>query len=219
MTVDATNPYSDLGLALRSPSTQKQEMGQEDFLRLMTTQLQNQDPFKPMESGEFLSQIAQFSTVSGIQQLNSSFSSLSLSMASGQVLQAASLVGRSVMVPGEDAFLPASGALKGAVETGGSGQVYVDIHDASGAKVASMDLGTREAGLHRFEWDGTDGSGNRLPAGAYEMRARVVQNGKSTAAETLAVSEVLSVTLGGDGLSLELQGLPSANLVDVRQYL
>lgn len=219
MAVDATNPYSDLGLALQSQTTKKQEMGQEDFLLLMTTQLQNQDPFKPMESGEFLSQIAQFSTVSGIQQLNDAFSSLSTSLTSGQALQAASLVGRSALIASDEAYLPDDGTLRGAVETEGSGQVVVDIHDASGSKVASVSLGTQTAGLHDFEWDGTDAAGNRLPAGVYELNARVVQDGQSTAAETLAVGKILSVTLGGDGLSLELQGLPSASLADVRQYL
>ncbi len=219
MTVAATNPYNDLGLALQTQGAKKEELGQQDFLLLMTTQLPNQYPFKPMESGEFLSQIAPFSTVSGIQQLNAAVSSRSTSLTSGQALQAAALVGRSVMVPSTDGYLPEEGALKGAVELEGSGKVVVDVHDASGQKVVSIDLGTQEAGLHRFEWSGADASGTRLGAGTYELRARVVNDGKSTAAQTLAVSEILSVTLGGDGLSLELQGLSSANLTDVRQYL
>ena len=103
-----SNPYGELGLGLR-PSAPESEMGQADFLRLMTTQLQYQDPFKPMESGEFLGQIAQFSTVSGIQGMQESLDGLAAALSSNQTLQAASLVGRGVMVPSSAAWLGTEG--------------------------------------------------------------------------------------------------------------
>ena len=97
-TVDQAKLES-LGLAQKKPRVDKKEMGQEDFLKLMTTQLQNQDPMKPMENGDFLAQIAQFSTVDGIGKLQESFEALSGSLHSNQALQASGLIGRNVMVP------------------------------------------------------------------------------------------------------------------------
>ena len=109
-------------------------LGQEDFLELMTTQLQNQDPFKPMENGDFLAQMAQFSTVDGIQNLQKSFEQLSQSLVSNQALQAAGLVGRSVLAPTGLAALESGGAVKGVVSLpASSSEVTVHITDASGS--------------------------------------------------------------------------------------
>lgn len=215
--IDTT--YADLGLALPQSQAQKQSLGQDDFLRLMTTQLQNQDPFKPMESGDFLGQIAQFSTVSGIQELQSAFSTLAASLSSSQTLQAASLVGRSVLVPSDSGYLPAEGALQAAAELPASGQLLVDLVDAGGQVVRSLDLGAQAAGTQRFSWDGLDASGQRLAEGSYTLRARLVQGATQQAVGTLAVGRVESVALGAGGLNLELLGLAPAALAEVQQIL
>lgn len=215
-TIDTT--YNDLGLSLQQPVAQ-QSLGQEDFLRLMTTQLQNQDPFKPMENGEFLGQMAQFSTVSGIQELQSSFSTLASSLAANQTLQAASLVGRSVMVPSESGWLPEGGELRGAAALPSSGELAVEIVDASGTVVRNLDLGAQSAGITSFAWDGLDNAGAPAAEGRYTMRARLVQGNAQTSLETLAVGQVQSVGLSRDGLTLELLGLDPAPLADILQIL
>jgi flagellar basal-body rod modification protein FlgD len=215
-TIDTT--YSDLGLSLQQPAAQ-QSLGQDDFLRLMTAQLQNQDPFKPMENGEFLGQIAQFSTVSGIQEMQASIATLASSLAANQTLQAASLVGRGVLVPSETGWLPEDGELRGAAALPASGQLVVDIVDASGTVVRNLDLGTQAAGIASFAWDGLDNAGAAAGAGEYTMRARLVQGNAQTALETLAVGQVQSVGLSRDGLTLELLGLDPAPLADVLQIL
>lgn len=215
-TIDTT--YNDLGLSLQQ-SGAKKSLGQDDFLRLMTTQLQNQDPFKPMENGEFLGQMAQFSTVSGIQELQASFSTLASSLAANQTLQAASLVGRSVMVPSETGWLPADGDLRGAAALPGGGELVVDIVDADGTVVRNLDLGTQSAGIASFTWDGLDNAGAPAVEGRYTMRARLVQGNAQTALETLAVGQVQSVGLSRDGLTLELLGLDPAPLADILQIL
>ena len=215
-TIDTT--YNDLGLSLQQPVAQ-QSLGQEDFLRLMTTQLQNQDPFKPMENGEFLGQMAQFSTVSGIQELQTSFATLASSLSANQTLQAATLVGRSVLVPSGSGWLSAGEALRGAAFAPSSGQVLVDIVDASGQTVRSLDLGTQPAGLASFSWDGLDDGGEAAAEGAYTLRARLVQGASQTALETLAAGRVQSVGLSRDGLTLDLLGLGPASLGDVLQIL
>ncbi len=214
--IDTT--YSDLGLTLQQPPA-RQAMGQEDFLRLMTAQLQNQDPFKPMENGEFLGQIAQFSTVSGIQELQTSFATLASSLSANQTLQAATLVGRSVLVPSATAWLPEGGELRAAVDLPFSGQAVVDVVDAGGQTVRSLDLGTQPAGVAGFSWDGLDGAGAQLPEGSYTLRARLMQGTSQTALETLAAGRVQSVGMSRDGLTLELLGLAPVRLADVLQIL
>lgn len=219
MTVAATNPYADIGLALKAPPTQKAELGQAEFLRLMTTQLQNQDPFKPMESGEFLGTIAQFSTVSGIQSLQSSFEGLAASLSSNQTLQASQMVGRAVLVPSDTGFLPEGGLLMGAADLPAGGDVSVEIRDASGQVVRHLDLGQQGAGLAEFTWDGVADDGTQLPQGSYTMAAFLRQGGSATSVATLGVGLVDSVSLGANGLTLNLLGLAPVALTQVRQIL
>ena len=131
------------------------DLGQEEFFELMLTQLKNQDPFEPLESGEFLSQIAQFSSVQSLGQLNSSFDTLSSSIVSNQALQGAALVGRSVLAPTDVGTLGQSGEVTGAVELESSTTaLQIRIQDASGQIVRQIDLGAQPAGLNRFRWGG-----------------------------------------------------------------
>ena len=217
--VTQNNTYNDLGLALRESGNQNAEMGQEDFLRLMTTQLQYQDPFKPMESGEFLGQIAQFSTVSGIQAMQDSLNGLAAALSSNQTLQAASLVGRNVMVPSDTVWLGAEGEITGGAELPYSGNLVVEISDAAGQVVDRVDLGTQPAGVARISWDGTDASGERLPEGSYTMNAMLFNGGVSEQVQALASGTVNSVSMGSSGLTLNLYGMQPVSLSSVRQIL
>lgn len=221
MSVGGVNDtYSNLGLALQSGSNNKRtELGQDAFLKLMTAQMKNQDPFKPMESGEFLGQIAQFSTVSGIQQMQSSLAGLSAALTSNQTLQAANLVGHGVMVEADSAYLFAEGGMSGSAMLDASGPVAVDIVDASGQVVRRLDLGTRPAGDVGFTWDGNDESGARLPEGRYTVRATALSGGATQALETQVLGMVSSVTLGSAGLSLNLYGMDPVALSAVREIV
>ncbi|MGQ0530687.1 MAG: flagellar hook assembly protein FlgD [Panacagrimonas sp.] len=211
--------YSDLGLALRESDSDRAELGQQDFLRLMTTQLQHQDPFKPMESGEFLGQMAQFSTVSGIQSMQESLSGLTSALTSNQSLQAANLVGHGVMVPSNEGYLFAEGGLSGSAEVVGSGRLFVEVTDAAGQVVQRMDLGTRSAGTANFTWNGLDQAGNRMPEGVYGIRATVGEGAAAASASTQTMALVNSVSLGGSGVKLNLFGMGSVALADVREIL
>lgn len=213
-----SSPYQDLGLGLRQTAAQS-EMGQADFLRLMTTQLQYQDPFKPMESGEFLGQIAQFSTVSGIQGMQASLDTLAAALSSNQTLQAASLVGRSVMVPGDALWLTGEGGVEAGAELPHSGNLIVEVRDNAGQLVNRVDLGTQPAGVARFTWDGTDAQGQRLPEGGYTLSAVLGRGGASEQVQTLASSPVNSVSMGSGGLLLHLNGMDPVALSAVRQIL
>lgn len=211
--------FSNLGLAIKQADNSRTELGQDAFLKLMTTQMQHQDPFKPMESGEFLGQIAQFSTVSGIQGMQESLAGLSTALTSNQTLQAAGLVGHGVMVPGKEAYLFSEGGLAGTVDMSSSGAVVVEITDGGGQVVRRLDLGMQPAGDASFAWDGMDESGNRLAEGVYGVRANVQSGGATQAASTQVLGMVSSVSLGSAGLSLNLYGMDPVALADVREIL
>lgn len=145
------------GLAMKTATQAKgsSNLGQEDFLKLLTTQLQNQDPFQPMENGEFLAQMAQFSTVSGIEQLNGTLSGIGEGLGSFRTATAASLIGRSVLVPGTLARADEAGGVHGAATLTDPAEAVVVTysHSVTGQLLHSQTLGPQKAGQVNFGWD------------------------------------------------------------------
>lgn len=192
-------------------------LGQAEFLELLTTQLQNQDPFKPMENGEFLGQMAQFSTASGINDLQAGFTQLAGALTQQQTLQAAALVGRDVLVPGDQAALSSGGRLDGVVEVPSSGAVTVTVYDGSGRRVRELPLGIQTAGPAAFSWDGRDAAGRDMPAASYRITASVSQGNTAVAAETALRSRIDSVSLADGAVRLQLAGRSPVTLDQIRQ--
>jgi flagellar basal-body rod modification protein FlgD len=214
MSTIASDIYKSLGLTSDSSSSTKSKeasLGQADFLRLMTEQLQHQDPLKPMENSAFLGQLAQFSTVQGITDLNTSVNSFSSAMSSDQVLRGAQLVGHEVLVPSANMALDDTGAVSGVVAAPSAGTVNFDITDANGQKIKTLSVQADKAGEVAFEWDGTDANGNRLAAGTYGITATHTDtSGTDSKLSTYVQAPVESVTVGSDGLYLNLKGLGTA---------
>ncbi|MGE6332313.1 flagellar hook capping FlgD N-terminal domain-containing protein [Stenotrophomonas sp. NPDC077659] len=205
--------YAALGLtAPNSNSTRKKNtLDQADFLRLMTEQLQHQDPLKPMDNTQMVAQMAQMSTVQGITDLNTSVKGFQESMASDQVLRGAALVGHDVLVPSEKLMLEAEGDVGGTVAAPAAGIVTVDVTDANGSKVTSISVEAAAAGEVAFKWDGKDADGKRMAPGKYSIVANHVDTaGTSTKLSTYVQAPVESVTVGSDGLYLNLKGLGTA---------
>lgn len=195
-----------------------QSLSQTDFLKLMTSQLQNQDPLKPLDNSEMVSQMAQLSTVSGIQGLQSSFSALATSLSSGQALQASSLVGHSVLTQSTTASLATGGTVSLGVDAPASGDVVVNVTDASGQLVRRIDLGAQSSGLTKFQWDGLDNSGNAAASGQYKFTAVVGSGSQAQAATMLAAGKVNSVSLDSSGaLNLNVDGIGSVAFSTIRQ--
>ena len=193
----------------------KDELGQADFLRLMTTQLQNQDPFKPMENGDFLAQMAQFSTVSGIDRLESSFNSTADALTGNQALQAASLVDREVLVPSDRGVFDGENPLAGAVELpGGASAAVLDVRDAQGQLVAQLPLAAGPGERAAFRWDGVGADGELAAAGTYRLEARYLVGRETAAAEPLVWGSVDSVSLQGPGggISINVAGMGAMSL-------
>lgn len=208
----------DLGL-VRRPELKKEELGQDDFLELMTAQLQNQDPMKPMDNGAFLGQIAQFSQVRGIQNLEATFNKLADSLHSNQAFQAAGLVGKSVVVPGSTGALLPGRAMEIVVPLATPvDRLTVEIKNSAGQTIQSMEASNLKAGDVDVMWDGKDAHGSPVANGVYTIKASTMINGQSVGVDTWVAAPIESVSLGkGDGqLSLNLAGLGTRSFSDVR---
>ncbi len=215
--------FKSLGLARPRDKTgggsDPSELGMGTFLKLMVTQLNNQDPFKPMDNSTFLGQIAQFGSVTGLDKLNNKISDLSASLTSGQALQAGSLVGREVLVPVDTGVLQAGGTLRGQVDLPeSSSRVDLRVYDPAGQLVRELPLGAASAGPLRFSWDGLDDKGNYLPPGRYRIEVAAQQGDQSVLLQPQLFATVESVSLSGaDGLTLNLAGLGPVSFNSVKQ--
>ncbi len=230
-TIDKTaSSFESLGLSKREP-LKKQQLNQDDFMKLMMAQMKNQDPSKPVDNNEFVAQMAQFSSAQGIKEMNDSFRTLATSFQSSQALQASSMVGRQVMIPGNVSEMMPSGELRGAVEIPAeTEQVNVKIMDSNGQLVKTIELGKHGEGLAPFTWDGViskvdvnvPGSAEqKAKAGKYTLQAEMLVDGKAQAATTYVMDKVNSVSLGkgNQGVTLNLLNTGSKSLADIREIL
>ena len=186
----------------------------------MIAQLKNQDPFKAMDPSQFLGQLAQFGTVSGISEMKEAFGTLSDAMRSSQVLDGATMVGREVLLPSDEVTLQADGSVHGALDVPtGTTALQVNIRDASGTLVRRMTMPTT-SGMNDFTWDGIADNGTRAPAGEYSFEAVANVAGKSGSLEMLVASRVTSVTIdAATGLTLNTSNLGPRSLSDVRRVM
>jgi len=219
--IQDTAIFDELGLSRTAQTgARKTELGQEDFLKLMTTQLRNQDPFKPMENGQFMGQLAQFGTVSGIDDVKTALQNLSGSLVSNQSLQAAGMLGHDVLVPGNSCVLEAGGAVGGAVDLPDAvTNLNIGIYDLSGQLIKNIGLGSQSPGMVAFNWDGLATDGTAAPPGRYEIRAEAISGGTNTAYDVMLADRVQSVSLpaAGKSLTLELATLGNVSFSDIRQ--
>jgi flagellar basal-body rod modification protein FlgD len=195
-------------------------LGGTNFLTLMLAQLKNQDPTSPVDSNQFLSQLAALSQVQGITQLNTSFSSLSNSLSSSQALQASSLLGHQALVSSTTATLASSGTVTGAINVPQTtSQAMLNISDSSGSLVRQINLGAQATGMANFSWDGKQADGSQAPAGTYTLSAQIAGVTSGTAASTYVNGTVQSVTMGAGstGLTLNISGLGSVPFANVQQ--
>ncbi|MEO8224838.1 MAG: flagellar hook assembly protein FlgD, partial [Gammaproteobacteria bacterium] len=204
---------ASLGLPTTGAKAAKKQLGQEEFLALMIQQLKNQDPMKPMENGEFIGQMAQFSTVSGIADMTKSVASLTDAFNSGQALQAATMVGRTVLTEANEGRLSGTKPLTGGVDLpNATSTAVVRIYSNAGELVRELPLGGQQAGLSNFSWDGTMTNGQPAPAGMYKLTAAIESPTGGTALTTYLASKVESVTLSGDGSGSQIRTDSGASL-------
>jgi len=190
---------------------------QTSFLKLLTTQLQNQDPTNPMDDSQMTTQLAEISTSQGMSDLNKTLNSLLSSYQSGQTLQAASLIGHNVLADGNLLALSNSQAVGGVNLANAADTVNVQILDSSGQVVRNMSLGAQSAGLVSFSWDGKNDQGQVVPDGNYSTQITASSAGTSVQATPLAVAPVSSVSLNGGTVSVNASGIGQLGLGQILQ--
>lgn len=215
--LSATQALVESTNGTKTESKSKITEAQDRFLKLLTTQLQNQDPLNPMDNAELTSQLAQISTVEGIEKLNTTLEKMMASTTEGEVLQAAGMVGKSVMVAGSQMELTDAGAVSGVQLDGFADKVKVTIKDANGLVVRTLDLGQLKQGLHNFTWDGKTDAGVTAAKGTYSIGVTATAAGEKVNATPLELARVESVTRTATGTSIEVGRFGQLSMNDIKQ--
>ncbi|HOL64219.1 MAG TPA: flagellar hook assembly protein FlgD [Accumulibacter sp.] len=221
MATSSVNSASDIFAALngkRTGSDASATAGTQDrFLKLLVTQLQNQDPLNPLDNAAVTSQLSQISTVTGIEKMNETLTSLLSSYSDNQSIQAAGLIGKNVLAPGTALKLAGGQATGGVNLAAAADQVRVSILDSSGAVLQVQNLGARPAGSFAFVWDGKTDQGATAPAGNYHFSVNAVQAGEKVTADPLQLGTVSALIRGKSGFELELGALGRVDFTKVQQ--
>ncbi len=188
---------------------------QDRFLKLLVTQMKNQDPLNPMDNAEITSQMAQLSTVTGIEKLNETLSAFT----KAQAFQAVDMIGRYVLAPGEHMDLASGTGLGGVELASAADKVTVKIFNENDQLVRTMELGKLDAGVNAFTWDGKTDAGATAPDGSYTFTVSAKLEGETVTASSLSVGKVQSVLMDDIGPALSVSGMGLVDLGDVKQVL
>lgn len=210
--------FSQLGL--QSPIKVNDEKSEKNqFLQLFVAQLRNQNPLEPQEGAEFMSQLAQFSTVEGIKNMELAFNKIAESMNSNQALQASALVGKKVQVKTDTSIYLQGDKVNGSIEVPENvNNLSIEIRELNGNLVKNYQLGAQQKGDLAFMWDGLDDNGNAMPSGMYQFIARGNINNQEVQFDTFMASNVDSVTINKNGQAptLNVSGFGSVSLNEIK---
>lgn len=221
-TTSATNVSSSVYSTINGTSTTTKSAAEEQqdrFLTLLVTQLKNQDPLNPMDNAEMTSQMAQMSTVSGIEKLNTTLNSMVDSIGTSQSMQAASMIGKSVLVPGSNLTLSDGAAFAGINLPSAADNVTIKILDSNGNVIQTEELGARAAGVTNIAWDGVLADGTTAPNGDYKFTVEAVQGGSKVTATALQLGTVSALTRTSSGFKLDLGALGTVDFSDVLEII
>ncbi|MES2534884.1 MAG: flagellar hook assembly protein FlgD [Pseudomonadota bacterium] len=203
----------------RASAKEDPAAAQDRFMTLLITQMKNQDPLNPLDNAQVTSQLAQLSTVTGIDKMNATLEALIGSYQSSQSLQAAGMIGNGVFTPGDTVALAEGQALFGFELAEPVDMVEMTILDASGKAVRTMRLESQGEGTHPLAWDGKDNNGVAVANGDYRFEVTATRGEKEVAVTPLAFGVVASVSTGAQGVKLNVPGVGAVNLADIRQIL
>lgn len=209
------------GSAAKTQESSQDVVGatQDRFLKLLVAQMRNQDPLNPLDNAQVTSQLAQLSTVSGINKLGELVQTLSTSFSQTQSLQATSMIGRGILTEGSSVVLNQGTALGGFELPSAAEQVVLQVKDAGGNVIHATNLGPQQAGISVFQWDGLRDDGTRAPDGNYRFEVEALANGQAVAATRLTHGTVASVSLGTGEVQLNLLNLGAVNLAQIKQVM
>ena len=193
MSVVGIDAAGSSGSALSAPTSNI--LGKDDFLTLLVTQLQHQDPLNPQDSTEFTAQLAQFSSLEQLGNVNDNLEYLKLAMIAANNSEAVALIGKQIIAAGNTIQLDNGAAVACNFElAGGASAVAVNIYDANGNFMRTFEGGALSAGAHALEWDGKDSEGNSVPDGAYTFEVLAVDyNNQMVNATTFTTGNVSGI--------------------------
>jgi flagellar basal-body rod modification protein FlgD len=197
------------------------QINQSQFLQLISTQMQNQDPLNPTDPTQFLAQIEGLSEVSSLQSLQTSIAGLASGLQGAQMLNGTSLLGHSVLAPGTTAQLVAGGSVSGAVTApSGTGSLTVSVTDSAGSLVDAFSVSPASSGYTHFTWNGNTASGSAAPAGQYTLSVNATVGGAAQSVNPLIYSQVQSVTIDPSTQALDLNTVngtvPMSSVVSIQ---
>ncbi|CAG2143241.1 Basal-body rod modification protein FlgD [compost metagenome] len=216
-TTSNVNSNSAVNDALKGGSSSAADL-QNNFLKMLVTQMNNQDPLNPMDNAQLTSQLAQISTVSGLQTMNETLTALLSQTAASRAMDSANLIGKTVMVPGNAITVADGVATKIGVDVPSTADsVTVQVLDKNGNVVRNIDMKGQTAGVHDIAWDGKNDQGNAVPNGEYTFKVSGTAEGKDVSAIALVYGKVQSISGDSTGVLVELGDGKTANVDDVRR--
>jgi flagellar basal-body rod modification protein FlgD len=198
----------------------KEDMGKQEFLTLFTAQLQNQNPLEPVKNEAFVAQLAQFSQLEALTNMQTSLDSFVTSMSGERMLGSAALIGKKVAVTDTPTQLTTGGTIDGSIDLpmGASG-IQVAVHDSQGRLVQELVAGPQTPGSMPVQWDGKDAAENPVPSGLYRLSATAVVNGQNVKVpvSTLSTVRAISTNPADGSVSVEVDGGKTMLLTDVKR--
>lgn len=191
------------------------DQAQDRFMKLLVTQMQNQDPLNPMDNAQVTSQMAQLSTVTGVNKLNETMNGLISSVQMGQSYQAAGMIGHSVLVAGNNLSHTEQGGYFGVNVPNGADSVSVDIKDATGQTIRTLSFGKQDVGVNALSWDGKTTDGTVAPSGNYTYAITAKIGDTTTTSTALSLAQVQSVSNSNGGIKLNLSNNTAVAVSDV----
>jgi flagellar basal-body rod modification protein FlgD len=188
---------------------------QDRFMTLLVTQMKNQDPLNPMDNAQVTSQMAQLNTVTGINKLNETMSSLIGSVQLGQAYQATSMIGRNVLVEGKTLTHTETGGYFGVNVPNGADSLSVAIKNGSGATIRTLTFGKQ--GVNALSWDGKMDDGTTAPSGDYSFDITAKTGDTAVSSTALSLAQVQSVTTSTSGAKLNLSNNTTVSASDISE--
>ena len=220
-TVQSPNTVSESLLAsvngTKNNTKKNIDSTQDRFMTLLVTQMKNQDPLNPLDNAEVTSQLAQLSTVTGIDKMNNTLETFMASLQSNQSLQMANLIGHDVLVDGNDISFDGTGGYFGVDVPNGTDNLTVTITDTAGNPIREIALGKQPDGILPLSWDGYGDNGTQVASGQYKFNVSTVINGKEGTAQGLSLAQINSISANGSGIKLNLSNADSVTSADLKQ--
>lgn len=201
----------------KNATTTSVDDAQNRFMTLLVTQMRNQDPLNPMDNAQVTSQMAQLSTVTGIDKLNNTLETLISNVQMGQSYQASSMIGRNVLTPGNTVQSDGEGGYFGIDLPIGADKVTVNIKDGAGVTIRTIELGKQDAGTMPLTWDGFKDNGVAAAAGNYKFEVNATVGTSVAESTALSFAKVLSISNYATGVKLNLSNLTSVDTSVVKE--